>query len=481
MNPTKRLESRRHFFKFLAGSPLLALAYPSLAEGWQQMLPQEQATKICPECGQVMAIGGSRLAAAAQQAAGSKPPAGTKPRGAVPEPPAVVEDPDRFLEWQLNGQIVKSAKDAVNVWDFEKTLHSTNLPHHWAYLHMGVNDFETRRANREGFQRLQLVPKRILKDVSKIDMSTTLFGHKWNSPLFLCPVAALQAYHTDGEGGAGKAAKAKNIMQAQSHVSSQSYEQILTARGGDPHWFQLYSVADWNVNKFVIDRVEKLGCPALIWTIDNQPAGSNRELGQRYGRAQGNEFCESCHNHKPGYVGAMRETKGLAPGGPRYPFTWDFVKRLKDSTKMKVLLKGINTAEDAERALENGADGIYVSNHGGRAEASNLAAIESLPEVAAAVKGRVPILFDSGVRRGLDIYKALALGATAVGIGRPYVWGLGAFGSEGVERVIDMLHAELQLSMRHGMALAINEIEASTVRMGPNPVMMRGDRLGFGL
>ncbi len=464
MNPTRQAASRRKFFKLLAGSPLFAMAYPALSASWQQMKAgRAAATTICPDCGQEMVISTPSQSKAV----------------AVQQPP--VEDIDRFLKAQLEGQVVKTVQEAVNVWDFEATLHSTNLAQHWAYLHLGVNDFETRRANREGFQRLQLIPKRIFKDVTKVDTSSTLFGRKWSSPLFLCPVAALMAYHTEGESGAGKAAKAKDILQMQSHVSSQSYEQILEARGGDPHWFQLYAVADWNVNKFVIDRVEKLGCPALIWTVDNQPAGSNRELTARYARPNTQELCQNCHQHKPGYRNPMRETPGLQPGGPRYPFTWDYVKRLKDSTKMKVLLKGINTREDAERAVEYGVDGIYVSNHGGRAEASNRSTIESLPEVAAGARGRVPIVFDSGVRRGLDIYKALALGANAVGIGRPYVWGLGSFGSEGVEAVIDMLNAELQLSMRHGCALSINEIEASTVRVGPNAIMMRDNRLGFGL
>ncbi len=295
MNPTKQAASRRKFFKLLAGSPFFAMAYPTLSASWQQMkAARAAAPTICPDCGQTMPFGSSHLAAAAQQA-------GRKSSSlAAAAPEVAAEDIDRFLKAQLEGQVVKSVEEAVNVWDFEATLHSTNLAQHWAYLHLGVNDFETRRANREGFQRLQLVPKRILKDVSKVDTSSTLFGRKWSSPLFLCPVAALMAYHTEGESGAGKAAKAKDILQMQSHVSSQSYEQILEARGGDPHWFQLYAVADWNVNKFVIDRVEKAGCPAMVWTIDNL-VGSNRELSRRYSLGQYTEapVCQSCHQHKP--------------------------------------------------------------------------------------------------------------------------------------------------------------------------------------
>ena len=146
------------------------------------------------------------------------------------------------------------------------------------------------------------------------------------------------------------------------------------------------------------------------------------------------------------------------PPGPRLPFDWDYVKRLKDTGKMKVVLKGIVTREDAELAVENGADAVFVSNHGGRAENSLRGTIDSLPEVVAGVKGRVPVLIDSGVRRGADIFKAVALGADAVGIGRPYVWGLGAFGQDGVDRVIELLLAEFQMMMRQTHTATLDQI-----------------------
>lgn len=393
---------------------------------------------------------------------------------------ADAQDINRFLQGQLGGNIIESPDQAINVWDMEQTLHASNLPEHWAYLHMGVDDFETRRANREGFMRLQLRPRRLGQDATKVDTSVQLFGRRWDTPLFLCPVAALEAYHTQGESGAGRAARAKGILQIQSNSSSQSYEMIAEARG-EPHWFQLYTVPDWNMNKRVIDRVARAGCPALVWTVDLL-GGSNRELSRR---AQGTEefdrpLCQNCHNHKPGYQRPMRAGMD-GPAGPRPPYTWDYIKRLKDATTMKVLLKGITTREDAEQAIENGADGIFVSNHGGRAENSGRATIDSLPEVAAGVRGRVPILIDSGVRRGADIFKALALGATAVGIGRPYVWGLGAFGQQGVEKVIDMLLAEFTMAMRQTRTTAINQIVPGFVMEGRTPIMMRNNSLGFGL
>lgn len=453
--------SRRHFFKLLAGSPLLAAAYPMLPSSWQHAVGRElkrdaatrarPASLACPGCGQEM----------------------TQAGGAPTQVPGA-------LDTHFTGQLVESADEAINVWDFERVAYAGNLPEHWNYIHMGVDDLETRVANREGFMRLMLRPRRLGPDATKLDTSVQLFGRRWDTPLFLCPVAALEAYHTQGESGAARAARARGILQIQSHQSSQSYEDIAAARG-EPHWFQIYTTPDWAVNKRVIDRVAAAGCPALVWTVDLL-GGSNRELARR---SQGREeydrpLCQNCHNHKPGYQRPMR--RGLeGPPGPRPPYTWDYVKRIKDATSMKVILKGIVTREEAELAIENGADGIFVSNHGGRAENSLRSTIESLPEVVAGVKGRVPVFIDSGVRRGADIFKALALGADAVGIGRPYVWGLGAFGQDGVDKVIDMLLAEFTMVMRQTRTTTIDQIGPQFVMEGRAPIMTRRNASGFGL
>ena len=384
------------------------------------------------------------------------------------------------LDEHLTGQMIESPEQAINVWDFERVAHANNLPEHWAYIHMGVDDFETRKANREGFQRLMLRPRRLGQDATKLDTSIQLFGRKWDTPLFLCPVAALEAYHTEGESGAARAARARKILQIQSNQSSQSYEAIAEARG-EPHWFQIYTVPDWDVNKRLIEHVAAAGCPALVWTIDLL-GGSNRELSRRsLGREEYDRpLCQNCHNHKPGYQRPMR--RGLeGPPGPRPPYTWDYVKRIKDATSMKLLLKGIVTREEAELAVEHGVDGVFVSNHGGRAENSLRSTIEALPEVVAGVRGRVPVLIDSGVRRGADIFKALALGADAVGIGRPYVWGLGAFGQQGVDKVIELILDEFRMTMRQTRTTAIDQIVSSFVMEGRTPIMMRDNKLGFGL
>jgi len=260
--------SRRHFFKLLAGSPMLALAYPGLPPSWQRAVSRElqrgaaagprPAGVACPECGQPMVYPAPGFA--------------EQTPGAAAQPPGALDE-------HLTGQLVESPEQAINVWDFERVAHANNLPEHWAYIHMGVDDFETRKANREGFQRLMLRPRRLGQDATKLDTSVQLFGRRWDTPLFLCPVAALEAYHTEGESGAARAARARKILQIQSNSSSQSYEAIAEARG-EPHWFQIYTVPDWNMNKKLIDHVAAAGCPALVWTIDLL-GGSNRELSRR--------------------------------------------------------------------------------------------------------------------------------------------------------------------------------------------------------
>jgi isopentenyl diphosphate isomerase/L-lactate dehydrogenase-like FMN-dependent dehydrogenase len=466
-------ESRRRFFKFLAASPLAALAYYAVPSSWLEPLlaearpigttapPADPPTVPCVSCG-----------APVPAAVSAEPP-----RRQVPQE----MPPQNAQEEQLTGTLVSTPEAAVNVWDFERVAHENNLAQHWDYLHMGVDDYETRVANRQGFQRLAVRPRRLAGEpVTTLDMSIEILGQSFNAPLFLCPVAALQAYHTEGEAGAGRAARRRGVLQIQSNVSSMSYEEIAEARG-QPHWFQIYTNADWNRNQRLIDRVAAAGCPTLVWTVDLL-GGSNRELARRSLAGAGTEgpLCQNCHNHQQGYQRPM--ARGLeGPAGERPPYTWDYIRRLKDASDMNLVVKGIVTGEDADQAIEHGADAIYVSNHGGRAENSMWATIDSLPEVVAAVQGRVPVLIDSGVRRGIDVFKALALGADAVGIGRPYVWGLGAFGEQGVDRVIQLIMAELSIVMRQTQTRSVREINSRLVMEGHVPIMTRQNQFGFGL
>ncbi len=355
-----------------------------------------------------------------------------------------------------------SAKDALNVMDFEPIARRNLPPAHFAYLATGTDDDLTVRANREGYGRIQLRMRRLV-DIPIPDTSVTLLGKSWLTPIVLCPVGSQKAFHAEGELAVARAAKGH--LQMLSTVATTSIEDINAARPGEPVWFQLYARPQWNETLKMIRRAEAAGSPALVWTIDLL-GGNNRETVAR-GRRADSRDCTMCHiggnastdNRRRPMIAEFPSVERTSERNPGLTgFTWDYVKRLKDATRMKVLLKGIVTREDAELAVEYGADGIVVSNHGGRAEESLRPTIECLPEVAAGIGGRVPIVIDGGVRRGTDIFKALALGATAVGVGRPYIWGLAAFGQEGVAAVLDILRRELQMVMRQAGTPAIAKI-----------------------
>jgi len=368
-----------------------------------------------------------------------------------------------------------TASDALDVFDLEAAAQKAIPPAHWGYLMTGVDGEETLKANREGYSRYQLKTRRFV-DVSKMDMSVDLFGAKYNSPIVLCPVGSQHAFHRDGEVGAARAAQAKGNLQILSTQTSIAVEDVVKARGG-PIWYQLYTTDNFAVTTKLVKRAEAAGCTAVAVTVD-LPAGRNTETMTRLQR-QDSRVCANCHEDAAGTLANPSVGGGVQASKPMFKdintqglgltspsLTWDFIKRLKDVTKMKVVIKGLETREDASQAIESGADGIIVSNHGGRATETGRGTIECLPEVAQAVRGRIPVLVDGGVRRGTDVFKALALGATAVGIGRPYIWGLGAFGQPGVERVLDILNNELRLAMAGCGIRSVKEITpASLIRV----------------
>jgi isopentenyl diphosphate isomerase/L-lactate dehydrogenase-like FMN-dependent dehydrogenase len=354
--------------------------------------------------------------------------------------------------------LIKAARDALDVFDFEAVARKNLLPAHWGYLETGTDDDGTVRANREGFTRYELRVRRLV-DTSKVDMSARMLGVRWDTPILLCPCGSHKAFHPDGEVAVARAAKTKKTLFVLATPATTSIEEVTAARG-EPVWFQLYQRNDWNQTRQMIKRAEATGSPVLVYTIDLL-GGSNRETNARAQRRDTAQ-CSGCHTGRPG-AGNSRQpmVADLKPAPPTPevgPPTWDYVKRLKDATPMKLLLKGIVTREDAELALQHGVDGVWVSNHGGRAENSMRSTIECVSEVAATVAGRVPVIVDSGFRRGTDIFKALALGATTIGIGRPYLWGLGAFGQEGVEAVLDILRRELQMVMRQAGTTDLGKI-----------------------
>ncbi len=362
---------------------------------------------------------------------------------------------------------LKSPKDALSVMDFEDAARRVLPTAHFGYMASGVDDDLTLRANREGFQHIELRSRRLI-DVSHVDTKVEIFGTTWDSPIFICPTGAQKMFNADAEVATARAAKTKGALQILSTVTSFSVEDVAKARGG-PVWYQLYAPAKWENAEHIVKRVEQAGCPVIAITVDLL-GGRNTETYLRARRAD-TRMCSDCHDGEPGRDLSTRpmfqglDLKGFQMNSPA--MTWDFVEKVKKTTRMKVMLKGLETQEDATAALEHGIDGIIVSNHGGRSLESGRATIESLPEVLAAVNGQIPVLVDGGFRRGTDVIKALALGARAVGIGRPYLWGLSAFGQAGVERVLDIMNGELQLAMRQCGRTSIAKIDRTTIAMKP--------------
>ena len=356
-------------------------------------------------------------------------------------------------------EVIASAADAINVFDFHEVARQVLLPGHYTYMALGTDDGGTLRANREGFGQYRLKMRRLV-DVRQIDMSIELLGESYELPIIIAPCGSQKAFHPDGEVAVARAAQTRGVEQVLSTVTSTAVEDVNRARGR-PVWFQLYTNPDWEGTQAIVRRAEASGCPVLALTVD-LPA-SNREALARF-RRDTNDECQVCHAPDAGVIPPKPMYAGTAINRPNTSFMdWDYVDRLKDFTTMQLMLKGIVTAEDAGLAVEHGVDGIIVSNHGGRSENSGRSTIECLPEVVDAVQGRVPVIVDGGFRRGTDVFKALALGADAIAIGRPYLWGLASFGQEGVETVLDLLARELEIVMKQAGTVRIADIGRSHI------------------
>jgi isopentenyl diphosphate isomerase/L-lactate dehydrogenase-like FMN-dependent dehydrogenase len=375
--------------------------------------------------------------------------------------------PDPMIWTGPGSDVIKSPKEAINVFDFEPAAFKNVPPAHFGYMASGLDDEVTLRANREGFLKFQLMPRR-LRDVSKVDMSVEIFGVKYDSPIFVCPTGGNRFFNDDGEIAVAKAARAGNHLQVLSTSSNFAVDEVARARGA-PIWFQLYASPSFDVAQALIKKADAAGCPVLMVTIDRL-AGRNQETLFRLMKSD-TRVCAGCHDRGSFAARSIRrhnydgiDLTSIKGGGESSNLTWDTVKRMRDVTKMKIVLKGIVTADDAALAVQNGMDGILVSNHGGRGEDNGRSTIDALPEIIAAVKGQIPVFVDSGFRRGTDVVKALAMGAKAVGIGRPYLWGLGAFGQEGVERVLEIVRTETRAAMQQCGASSVADLNPSFVR-----------------
>jgi len=328
-----------------------------------------------------------------------------------------------------------------------------------SYLNGGAEDLRTVYANTEAYKNIEIRARRLI-DVRNISTNVEFLGQKLDNPIILSPIGFQKLFHKQGEIASAKAAFIRKSPMIVSSVSNYSINEIASASNANL-WFQLYPTPNREVTKKLLKKVENSGCKILVLTVDSPVIGNrNRmtpnstKLSKRIVRKLNNQDL-SMGNFKdilsPG-------TNKLDPG-----MTWKMIDWLKKHTHMKIVLKGIVTHEDAILAVNNGADGIIVSNHGGRQLDSNRATIDCLEEVVKVVDGKIPVLIDGGIRRGTDIFKALALGATAICIGRPYCWGLGLLGQEGVEIALDILKTELMRDMQLAGTTSIENISRNHI------------------
>lgn len=337
---------------------------------------------------------------------------------------------------------VLSIDDMINVFDFDAACKLRIPRDAYDYVSGGAEDEFTLKRNRDAFGRITFRP-RMLVDVSKMDLSIEVFGSRSEMPIFVAPTGSHGRVNPTGEPATARGAGAAKTIMGVSTTSSFPLADIAKAATG-PLWFQLYAGPDEEGTREKVERAVGLGCKVILFTVD-APYYPHRERDLR------NRLVRPEVQREMG----MRRRRPDDPETERYglpqrftaTLTWAFLRKVAAWAKVPVLVKGILTAADAKLAIENGAAGVVVSNHGGRYLDGDPATIEVLPDIVAAVGGRAPVFLDGGIRRGTDVIKALALGAKAVFVGRPPLWGLGAYGEAGVARVLRLLQTELALAM----------------------------------
>ena len=349
----------------------------------------------------------------------------------------------------------------INLYDYEARAKQV-LPHNiWDFIEGGAMDEFTTRRNRSAFEDLTLRP-RFLRDISHRNISTTVLGQPISLPVMIAPAGAHMVAHPEGEVATAKGAGMSDTMMLLSTSSNNSLEEVAEAATG-PLWFQLYHRCH-DFTEMLVHRAEEAGFKAICLTVDTPtPSPKERDIRNRYLR--------------PFPLGNFRGMPGMeaqASGADETPdweeapervLTWKELEWLRSLTSLPLVLKGIRTAEDAHLAVEHGVEGILVSTHGGRQMDMTMGAIEMVPEIVEATKGKAEVYVDSGVRRGSDVVKALALGAKAVAIGRPLFWGLAVDGAEGVHGVLELLREEIDRCMAYCGQTNIQELEPGLVNI----------------
>jgi len=356
------------------------------------------------------------------------------------------------------------ASEPVCLYDFEPLAKAKMSHAAWEYVNGAVADEITMRWNREALDRIRLKP-RVLVDVSHLDASVTLLGHAMPFPILLAPTGSQRATHPEGEMATVRAAGAKGATMVLSTLSNTRVEDVVAA-AKSPVWFQLYVQHDRGFTRELVARAVKAGCQALCLTVDSPLSGArNREQRAQLAMPPG-----VGHPHLEGLIDpadmaahVARRESSLFSSVLSADLTWKDLAWLVSFAGVPVLVKGVLNPDDADRAVKEGVAGIIVSNHGGRNLDTVPATADALPVVVERVAGRVPVLMDGGIRRGTDVLKALALGATAVQIGRPYVYGLGAAGQDGVAHVLKILQQEFLMAMALSGRTTIGSIDRSVL------------------
>ena len=335
----------------------------------------------------------------------------------------------------------------------------------WDYLQGGAGEERTLRANREAFRRRTLRPK-VLAGVSVVDLTTTLLGAPVRAPFFVAPAAYQRDIHAEGECGMATAAADAGVLAIVSTLSSFSLEEIAEASEHGPRWFQLYLQPEFAQSERLVRRAERAGYGAIVLTVD-APLLGTRDRQSREGFAldspvaigNGPEFVSPAR--APTAEGSRFRLRSDAASD------WETLDRLRDATRLPLVVKGILRGEDAQKAVDHGAAGIVVSNHGGRQLDGAPATLDVLPEIVNAVGSKTEVYLDGGVRRASDVVMALALGAHAVGIGRPILWALAAGGRAGVARYFELLSIELANTMTLMGSPSLSDLDPDMVAVGP--------------
>lgn len=361
---------------------------------------------------------------------------------------------------EMDPALPKQLQDVVGVSELEDLARLVLPSAHFGYIYWGEGNGESKAANEDAFLRLAIPPRR-LQGLSDVDPSVQLFGRRYSSPLLMSPINGQKAFHPSGEIGAAEGARHADTIQILSSLTNTPVEEVVNARG-EGVWYQLYPTSDEQVRNAVVRRAESAGCPTIVVTVDD--IGDRRsEIAEPMFRRDSRD-CRVCHQREePGDFldrKPMLSEYRLQPGFDIMQKDLDFddIKRLRDVVKGKLIVKGIMHPQDAIDCVAAGADGIVVSNHGGRVESGGVGTIDALPGIVRELQGKTTIIIDGGIRRGTDVFKALALGANAVGFGRPYVWGLAAFGAAGVAHANELIKAEFRQAMLHAGCASINEI-----------------------